>query len=328
METGTLYGYSGVTTLIPPPHQQQEVLAWLARERNGALDLDRIRATFREAVAAEGLRVEPFEPGFDLLAQAIQLPGPITHADFQGAPQTRLLLDRYLRHTDRGWKAAVYLYPPDNRWRREPPPDAVRLAHDLGPQAALAGVNVVNQRVRQQVIHDAWIAGIIGLILVVILLWIDFRSLRYAFIGLAPLTVGMIWMAGGMVAINTPMNFINIFVTTMIIGIGVDYGVHVLHRFQEVRDLPREELDSGLLETGKAVTAASLSTIVGFASNLSSHYPGIASTSRVAILGTLATSLVAITIVPAILSWRWEKRRKQGVPVAKPLHEPEAITTP
>ena len=326
VETGTLYGYSGVTTLIPPPHQQQEVLAWLARERDGALDLDRIRATFREAVAAEGLRQEPFEPGLDLLAQAIQLPGPITHADFQGAPQTRLLLDRYLRHTDRGWKAAVYLYPPNNRWRREPPPDAVRLAHDLGPQAALAGVNVVNQRVRQQVIHDAWIAGIIGLILVVILLWIDFRSLRYAFIALAPLTVGMIWMAGGMVAIDTPMNFINIFVTTMIIGIGVDYGVHVLHRFQEVRDLPREELDSGLLETGKAVTAAALSTIVGFASNLSSHYPGIASTSRVAILGTLATSLVAITIVPAILSWRWEKRRKQGIPVAEPLNG--AVETP
>ena len=43
-----------------------------------------------------------------VLNRAIQLSGPIGRADFQGTPQTRLLLDRYLRHTDRGWKAAVY----------------------------------------------------------------------------------------------------------------------------------------------------------------------------------------------------------------------------
>lgn len=328
VDAGTLYGFSGVTSLIPPPQQQREVLAWLARERDGALDLGRIRATFQQALATEGLRPEPFEPGLELLAQAIQLSGPVGRADFQGTPQTQLLLDRYLRETSRGWKAVVYLYPPDNRWRREPPPDAVRLARDLGPKAALAGVNVVNQRVREQVLRDAWIAGILGLFLVVILLWIDFRSLRYAFIALAPLTVGMIWMMGGMVAIDTPMNFINIFVTTMIIGIGVDYGVHVLHRFLEVRDLPQGEFDSGILETGKAVVAASLSTIVGFGSNLYSHYPGIASTGKVAVLGAFATSLVAITLVPAILSWRYEKRRERGIPVAEPMEEPEAVPAP
>ena len=31
------------------------------------------------------------------------------------------------------------------------------------------------------------------------------------------------------------MNFMNIFVTTMIIGIGVDYGVHMLHRYRELQ---------------------------------------------------------------------------------------------
>src|SRR5688572_22042946 len=45
VQTGTLYGYSGVTSLIPPPTQQREALDWLERERNGGtLDLDRIRA--------------------------------------------------------------------------------------------------------------------------------------------------------------------------------------------------------------------------------------------------------------------------------------------
>lgn len=318
VETGTLLGFSGVTSLIPPPSQQREALGWLDRQRAGALDLERIRSTFTQAATAEGLRPEAFAPGLELLAQAVGLQGPIGYADFQENEQTRLLLDRYLRKTARGWKAVVYLYPPDNRWRRSAPPDAMRLAQELGPQAALAGTNVVNERVRALVLRDAWIAGILGFLLVAVLLWIDLRNLRQTFMALAPLTVGMLWMVGGMVAIGTPMNFINIFVTTMIIGIGVDYGVHVLHRFREVRDLPRETFEKGMLETGKAVVAAALSTIVGFGSITFSHYPGLQTTGKVAILGALSTSLVTITLLPAVLSWRYDRRRAQGIPVEQP----------
>lgn len=321
VQTGTLYGYSGVTSLIPPPAQQREALAWLERERSGgALDLDRIRATFARAAAAEGLRPEGFAPGIDLLAEAVSLEGTVGYESFQSTPQTRLLLERYLRKTeDRGWKGAVYLYPPDNRWRREPPPDAVRLVENLGPKAALSGTNVINQRVRKLVLRDAWIACVIGTFLVALLIWMDFRSLSRTLASLVPLTVGLIWMAGGMVAVDTPMNFINIFVTTMIIGIGVDYGVHILHRFQEVQDFPREQFETGIVETGKAVVAASVSTIFGFGSMMFSSYPGLVSTGKVAILGALSTCLVAITLVPAVLRWRYDQRRARGIPVQEPV---------
>jgi uncharacterized protein len=317
VDTGTLYGYSGVTSLIPPPSQQRQALAWIEREKDGSLDLDRIRSTFARVAAAEGLRAEGFAPGLELLSETVSLQDPVGYESFQGSPQTRLLLERYLRKTDRGWKGAVYLYPLDNRWRREPPPDALHLVQKLGPQASLSGTNVVNQRVRALVLEDAWLAGIIGVVLVAALIWIDFKSLTRTLASLAPLTVGLIWMVGAMVLVNTPMNFINIFVTTMIIGIGVDYGVHVLHRFQEVQDFPRPEFEKGIVETGKAVVAASVSTIFGFGSIMFSHYPGLQSTGKVAILGSLTTCLVAITLVPAILSWRYEQRRKKGIPVAR-----------
>ena len=316
VETGTLYGYSGVTSLIPPPSQQREALEWVERERDGALDLDRIRSTFAEAAAEEGLRPEGFEPGIDLLSRVVSLREPVDYESFQTTQQTRLLLERYLRKTDRGWKGAVYLYPPDNRWRREPPPDAVRLAEELGPKAALSGTNVVNQRMRSLVLRDAWIACVIGFVLVTALIWIDFRSFSRTLAALAPLIVGLIWMAGGMVAVDTPMNFINIFVTTMIIGIGVDYGVHILHRFKEVQDLPREQFEKGIVETGKAVVAASVSTVFGFGSMMFSSYPGLVSTGKVAILGAVSTCLVAITLVPAVLRWRYDQRRRdEGVSV-------------
>ncbi|HYG63933.1 MAG TPA: MMPL family transporter [Thermoanaerobaculia bacterium] len=316
VDTGTLYGFSGVTSLIPSPSQQREALAWIEREKGDTLDLERIRATFARATAAEGLRAEGFTEGFDLLASAVSLREPIGPESFQESPQTRLLLERYLVKTDRGWKAAVYLYPLDNRWRREPPPDALHLVDKLGPQAALSGTNVVNQRVRSLVLRDAWVAGIIGVVLVALLIWMDFRSLPRTLASLVPLTVGLIWMVGAMVLVNTPMNFINIFVTTMIIGIGVDYGVHILHRFQEVQDYPRREFENAVVETGKAVVAASVSTIFGFGSIMFSHYPGLVSTGKVAVLGAVTTCLVSITLVPAVLVWRYERRRKR-VPVGE-----------
>jgi predicted RND superfamily exporter protein len=170
---------------------------------------------------------------------------------------------------------------------------------------------VINQRVRALVLRDAWIAGFLGLALVALILWLDFRTLSDVLLALAPLLVGIVWMVGGMVLLGIQMNFINIFVTTMIIGIGVDYGIYILHRYRESRDLPREPFERAIRETGKAVAAAALSTIVGFGSISFSHYPGLRSTGEVAILGALSTALVAITLLPAWLSRREESRRRE-----------------
>jgi predicted RND superfamily exporter protein len=98
----------------------------------------------------------------------------------------------------------------------------------------------------------------------------------------------------------------------MIIGIGVDYGVHILHRFREVQDMSRERFEKGIVETGKAVVAASVSTIFGFGSMMFSSYPGLVSTGKVAILGAVATCLVAITLVPAVLSFRYDRRQREA----------------
>ena len=314
---GTLYGYSGVTSLIPPREQQEQALAWLAGARkSGALDLARIRATFDRALAAEGMRPEPFAPGLALFSRAVGLERPIGRADFESAKQTRLLLDRYLKQTPAGWRAALYLYPPANRWRREAPPEVLHLAADLGPGAIVSGVNVINERVRALVLHDAWIAGLLGTALVAIILGLDFRSVGDALLALSPLLVGIVWMVGGMALLGIQMNFINIFVTTMIIGIGTDYGIYIVHRHREVRGGPREAFETGMRETGKAVAAAAMSTLIGFGSIIFSHYPGLQSTGEVAILGTLSTSLVAVTLLPGYLAWRERQRSGAGAGAA------------
>jgi uncharacterized protein len=302
---GVLHRFSAITSLIPPPRRQAAVLDWLDRERDAALDFRRIDATFRAALAAEGLRAEPFEEGLGLLREALMPEAPITAADLAANPQTGKLLERYLQPDgEGGWLSIVYLYPPDNRWRREAPPEALRAAVELGPDVDLTGTNLLNQRVRQVVRRDAWIAGLLGLALVALLLFLDFRTVRHTVLALVPLAVGIVWMLGAMALLGIELNFMNIFVTTMIIGIGVDYGLHVVHRYRETAGRGAAATRAGLVETGNAIVVAALSTVAGFGSLVFSHYPGLRSIGLVAILGAVFTALVAITVLPAFLAWR------------------------
>ena len=191
---------------------------------------------------------------------------PIGVADLEGQPQSRRLLERYVRRVGDEWQTVVYLYPPPTVWRREAPPQAIALAEELGDQVTLTGFNVVNSFLRKSILEDAVLGVLLGFVVVGFLLWLDYRRLSDTLLTLAPLVMGMIWMLGAMAVLGIAMNFMNIFVTTMIIGIGVDYGIHAIHRYREIQRRGRGRLDREVVETGKAIAMAAMSTMIGFGS--------------------------------------------------------------
>jgi|CXWL01.1.fsa_nt_gi predicted RND superfamily exporter protein len=308
-ERGTILGFSALTSVVPSPLRQEQAVRWLeAGRRGGLLDPARVEADFRAALAVEGMRAEPFARGLELFHQAIAPTRPTTPQEFAGEEAaTHQILDRYLQRTDDGWISVVYLYPPQNLWRREPPPDAMAMAASLGPDLYLTGPNVLNAHMRGRIKQDAVVSAVLGMVLVVVLLWIDFRRLSDVLLALFPLLVGIVWMLGGMGLLGIKLNFMNVFVTTMIIGIGVDYGIHAVHRHRELAGRPEKERHDGTIETGKAILVAALSTVVGFGSLATSGFPGLRTTGYVATLGALSTALIAITILPALFALR-EKR--------------------
>lgn len=302
VESGILTEVDSVRSLLPAPETQRKALAWLAQGRSDALAPERIRRTFVEALAAQGMRGEAFTRGLDLFTEAVTRDQPLAVADFEASPQTRRLLERYLVPTEDGYRSAVYLHPPAKIWRRQAPPEVEALAASMAPHAVLTGANVLSEFLRERVLDDAVLAAVLGFVLVGLLLWLDYRRIGITLLTLVPLIIGIIWMLGAMAALDLSMNFMNIFVSTMIIGIGVDYGVHMIHRHREISGGDPEAMKEGLIETGKAIVLAALSTIVGFGSLARSHYPGLASMGLVAILGAVSTMLVATTLLPAYLA--------------------------
>lgn len=301
VESGDLQRIDSIGTLLPAPRKQRETLAWLAEQRAERLDFPQIRAAFLASLEKQGLRAEPFEEAIQLLGHAINAERPIELADLEGLDGAKRLFSRYLHEKDGRYKSVVYLYPEGDRWKSDPPPAADVLANRLGENVHLTGVNTLSRSLRRQVWFDAAIAAILGFTLVTVLLWFDFREVRATLLTLAPLAIGALWIVLAMVLLGLDINFMNIFVSTMIIGIGVDYAVHMLHRYREVRGLSDGEVVGHLAETGRSVAIAALTTMIGFGSLSYSHYPGLRSIGYASLLGAGCTALISITLLPAYL---------------------------
>lgn len=145
-------------------------------------------------------------------------------------------------------------------------------------------------------------------LVVFIVMVITFRSILYAILAAVPLLAGMIWMLGIYPLLGLKVNAINIAVIPLVIGMGIDFGIHIVHRFRVEKDL-----ETVYLYTGKAVFLSALTTMIGFGSlALIGSFPSIASIGAILFLG-IATCLVAtIVLLPALLSFVHRRERGNG----------------
>ena len=102
------------------------------------------------------------------------------------------------------------------------------------------------------------------------------------------------------------VNFMNLVVFTMVLGIGVDYGVHILHR--GLQSTP-SHFEPDLEQVSKGVVLAGLTTLWGFGSLVFSSYPGLRSMGTVALMGVGFSLLISLTLVPVLFrKWLQKKR--------------------
>jgi len=152
---------------------------------------------------------------------------------------------------------------------------------------------------------------------VTLLMWLNFRTPRWTMLALLPLVVGVLWMLLVMELLGMKLNFYNMVMLPVVLGIGNDAGAHLVHRYRERG--PGSILQV-LRSTGEHVTMASLTTMMGFAGLLLSFHPGLRSIGELAVVGIGTTLLAALVFLPALIQWL-EDREKRPAP------EPEAAPT-
>jgi hypothetical protein len=304
LDSGVLRGADSILNYLPAPSRQEQVISALRAGAGGDFSVARIERTFRQALQETGFREGAFDGYLADFREAFTRSEPLTLADLQAA-NLGAVLDRYIKRSEPApgqesadYQAAVYLFMEEGKFRREAPAGFVEAIQGNDPAISVTGVNVVSKRLREIFARDAKIAVSVGLVLVSILLWLDFRSVRMMVLANLQVLTGVVWMLGVMSLAGVQMNFVNCFVATMILGVGVDYGIHLIHRMR----LNGGVVDSGVLETGKAVAMAAMTNIVGFGSLALSNFPGLRSVGIISSVGSLACLITAVTLLPAALS--------------------------
>ena len=146
-----------------------------------------------------------------------------------------------------------------------------------------------------------------ALAILTVFYWITLRQPALAFIAVAPVALVLIWVLGTMSLLGIPYTIITSIITALSIGIGVDYTIHVIHRYREefsrLRN-PEKAAIRTLATAGSALLGSALTTALGFAvltfsPLLSFEQFGI--TAAITIVYSLIVSILVVP--PAMTVW-------------------------
>jgi len=172
-----------------------------------------------------------------------------------------------------------------------------------GLDVGLTGESVISKELRNQVkptIQRTSMFSLIGIFMVVCLL---FLSLRYGIISLLAIGFGIIWVYGILGLLGMPISSTMSGGISMIMGIGIDFGIQVVNRFRQERK--RYETEKAMKITLSNVfmpmLITTLAALIGFRAMSLGQLTLLADLGNMMSYGVLFCFIAAITVVPCVL---------------------------
>ncbi len=171
------------------------------------------------------------------------------------------------------------------------------------------GMPLVGKQLEDYMKRDFFVSTLIAAALIIFILWSTLRGGIRALLAATPLILGYVWMLGGMKLLQIDFNFINITISPLLIGIGVDNGIHILHRYAEERAIePEGAIERAGRMTAVAVIVTSLTTMLVFGSLLLARTPGLRLLGTSALLGIGFALVFSLLFLPAAIRVEGGKR--------------------
>jgi uncharacterized protein len=196
--------------------------------------------------------------------------------------------------------------------------DTIAMAKAAGIETHILHESRIAAKIFQLVLGDGpLILGGAAIVVFVVLL-IDLRSFRRAFLIMGPLGLGFAWLLGAMRVFNLSLNVLNVAVLPNLVAIAVDNAVHIFHRYHEEGP---GSLPHVIRHTGLAAAVATFANGSGYAALIIAEHYGLKTVAYVAILGVTCTSIGTTVFFPALLAlgeryeiWRTLRRSSGGKP--------------
>ena len=259
-----------------------------------------VRAAISPAAIAEQLestaRNEGFRPGsFAPFRERLPLLlAPTPRLTYDGYVEHGLgdLIGRFVARDGRDWLVASYAFPPTDGSIAT----LRRIVGEVGDGAVLTGVSLVNQELASRFLPE-FLKGLgVGTVLVVILIAASFRTWRLSLLALSPAAIGLVWAAGLLALARIELDLFAVFAVVTFVGIGVDYGVHLVHRYRDHRDAER-----ATAELAPVILVAAAITVLGYGTLVMSSYPPLRSIGLVSIVAVASLAAASVLVLPAFL---------------------------
>lgn len=230
-----------------------------------------------------------FQDKWSLLSNNLNPASPITLGDIPAQLKSRFV-------SRDGTKFLLQIFPKKNVWEREAQEEFIQQLRQVDPD--VTGNPVIGYESIKAMKEGYIEGGLYAFLAIIIVTFVALRRIGDTLLAIVPLALGIIWTAGLMWIFKLPFNLANMVAVPLIIGIGVENGIHVVHRYRE-EGVGGPALIAG--STGQAIALFSLTTMIGFGSLMVARYYGIFSMGLLLTIAVGSVLVASLTVLPLLL---------------------------
>jgi predicted exporter len=300
--------------LLPSVQTQRERARSLA-----GVDFAASARNLKDALRENGFRTQPLQPFIDRLRDlgqdAGQASDPLTlETAAKSLPPG--LLNNSIRKTGNGaYVAAITFYGTDPDAVEVIPEGVVTSWKNQFGQFVEFSFDKMNRDLQRQVLRDSSRALVWTAAGILVIVYLCFRSVRVSLVVLIPIVFGIVTAFGLLLLVRHRFSFMSITAIPLIIGIGIDNGIHLVRRYQESES---NEILVIAKASGAAVIQSNLTTIVGFGALMTSSFAPLVEMGLVTSLGVALALAGGLLLIPAVLVLGERRRAAKGVEAPEP----------
>lgn len=139
-------------------------------------------------------------------------------------------------------------------------------------------------------------------VFVAITLFVAFRSVASVVVTFSALTIAVLWTFGAMGYLRIPLNTINLAVVPLIMGVGIDYGIHMMNEVQEYRAKGATVEEAWIHAGGGSAFAlfvGAVTTIAGLVVMILSPSLLVAQLGMMGVIAMISCYVLAVLFIPA-----------------------------
>ncbi len=175
--------------------------------------------------------------------------------------------------------------------------------YNPGSYTQITGFNAIDKATFEIIMSDFASITLVSMLFISIVVFFTFKSLSKGMLPMVVVMNALVWTMGVAGYMNLTITVVSMVAAAMIMGLGIDFGIHVVHSYFDNRKnhSRKDALKETMKELLRAMVGASLTTIAGFLALLFGVLPAMKTLGIILGIGIFNTLLGAVFLLPVIV---------------------------